>query len=124
MENPAIVYLYLYVALSDKDFSSVEADLIVSKLKKNPAFNGMNTNEFIDDIYQNFMRLPFDSVLMYLENYMSEVQLSETEKKSVMSDLEEIIEADGIVRKEELLAFNRIKKYLTIDLTTSIKAVA
>jgi hypothetical protein len=124
MENPAIVYLYLYVALSDKDFSSVEADLIVSKLKKNPAFNGMNTNEFIDDIYQNFMRLPFDSVLMYLENYMSEVQLSETEKKSVMSDLEEIIEADGIVRKEELLAFNRIKKYLTIDLTTPIKAVA
>jgi hypothetical protein len=124
MENPVIVYLYLYVALSDKDFSIIEADLIVSKLKKNPAFNGMNTNEFIDDIYQNFMRLPFDSVLMYLENYISEVQLSEIEKKSVMSDLEEIIEADGIVRKEELLAFNRIKKYLTIDVTTPIKAVA
>jgi hypothetical protein len=124
MENPVIVYLYLYVALSDKDFSIIEADLIVSKLKKNPAFNGMNTNEFIDDVYQNFMRLPFDSVLMYLENYMSEVQLSETERKSVMSDLEEIIEADGIVRKEELLAFNRIKKYLTIDLSIPIKAVA
>jgi len=122
MENPAIVYLYLYVALSDKDFSTIEADMIISKLKKNPAYNGMNTNEFIDDIYQNFLRLPFDSVLMYLENYMSEVQLSETERKNVMLDLEEIIEADGIVRKEELQAFNRIKKYLTIDVSNPIKA--
>jgi len=124
MEHPAIVYLYLYVALSDKDFSNVEADMIISKLKNNPAFNGMNTNEFIDDIYHNFMRLPFDSVLMYLENYMSEVQLSETEKRSVILDLEEIIEADGIVRKEELMAFNRIKKYLTIDISVPVKAVA
>jgi len=124
MENPAIVYLYLYVALSDKDFSTIEADMIISKLKKNPAYNGMNTNEFIDDIYQNFLRLPFDSVLMYLENYMSEVQLSETERKNVMLDLEEIIEADGIVRKEELQAFNRIKKYLTIELSSPIKARA
>jgi len=61
---------------------------------------------------------------MYLENYMSEVQLSETERKNVMLDLEEIIEADGIVRKEELQAFNRIKKYLTIELSSPIKARA
>jgi len=124
MENPAIVYLYLYVALSDKDFSPTEVDLILHKLKKNPAFQGMDTHEFIQDVYQNFSRLPFDSVLVYLENYMSEVSLSETEKSIVMHDLEEIMEADGVIKKEELQAFQRIKKYLTIDISAPLKASA
>lgn len=122
MENPAILYLYLYVALSDRDFSQTEVDLILQKLMKNPAYKGINTKEFIQDVYQNFMRLPFDSVLMYLENYISEVKLNDSERISVIHDLEEIMEADGIIKKEELQAFQRIKKYLTIDVSSPIKA--
>ena len=124
METPAIAYLYLYLALSDKDFSQVEAEMILSKLKNNPAYKGMDTSDFISDVYQNLMQLPFDSILIYLENYMSEVQLSDDEKKTIMFDLEEIMEADGIVKKEEIQAFQRIKKYLTIDFTYPFKANA
>ena len=112
MENPAIVYLYLYLAIADKDFSETELSLILDKLKRNPAFNGMDLGEFIHEIHDNFVKLPYDSVLIYLENYMSEIALSESEKRHVLKDLEEIMEADGVIRKEEMQAFQRIKKYL------------
>lgn len=112
MENPAIVYLYLYLAIADKDFSESEAELILEKLKKIPAYNGMNTIGFIEDIYENFRQLSPDSILVYLENYLSTLQLSEADRKLVIHDLEEIMEADGVVRKEEMQAFQRIKRYL------------
>lgn len=124
MENPAIVYLYLYLAIADKEFSEKEATIILSKLKKNPAFAGMDTGCFVDDIYQNFLRLPFDNVMVYLENYMMEVQLTETERTSVINDLEEIMEADGVIRKEEMMAFQRIKKYLAINNNYQYRASA
>lgn len=112
MENPAIVYLYLYLAIADKDFSESEAQLILDKLKKIPAYSGMNTISFIEDIYENFRQLSPDSVLVYLENYLSTLQLTEAERTTVIHDLEEIMEADGVVRKEEMQAFQRIKRYL------------
>ncbi|HPI12209.1 MAG TPA: hypothetical protein PLK63_14290 [Catalimonadaceae bacterium] len=124
MENPAIVYLYLYLAIADKEFSEKEASIILSKLKKNPAFAGMDTGCFVDDIYQNFLRLPFDNVMVYLENYMMEVKLTETERTSVINDLEEIMEADGVIRKEEMMAFQRIKKYLAINNNYQYRASA
>jgi len=113
MDNPAIVYLYLYLAIADKDFSETELNLILEKLKHNPVFQGMDLHEFIHDIHQNFSKLPYDSVLIYLENYMTEIEFTDAEKIRVIKDLEEIMEADGIIRKEEMLAFQRIKKYLT-----------
>lgn len=112
MENPAIVYLYLYLAIADKDFSEAELDLILEKLKRNPAFQGMDITRFVHDIHQNFLQLPYDSVLIYLENYMAEIALSDEEKLHIIKDLEEIMEADGVIRKEEMQAFHRIKKYL------------
>jgi uncharacterized tellurite resistance protein B-like protein len=115
MENPAIVYLYLYLAIADKDFSEEEAQLILAKLKENPVFEGMDTAHFIDDVYKNFLKLPHDSVMGYLENYMMEINLTETEKAKIIKDLEDIMEADGIVRKEEMDAFQRIKKYLSFS---------
>jgi uncharacterized tellurite resistance protein B-like protein len=113
MENPAIVYLYLYLAIADKDFSEEEAQLILSKLKENPAFSGMDAASFIDDVYNNFLKLPHDSVMGYLENYMMEIDLTEAERTKIIKDLEDIMEADGVVRKEEMLALQRIKKYLS-----------
>ena len=113
MENPAIVYLYLYLAIADKDFSEEEAQLILSKLKENPAFSGMDAASFIDDVYNNFPKLPHDSVMGYLENYMMEIDLTEAERTQIIKDLEDIMEADGVVRKEEMLALQRIKKYLS-----------
>ena len=124
MENPAIVYLYLYLAIADKDFSETELNTIISKLKMNPTFQGMDTEQFIGDMYQNFMRLPYDSVLIYLENYMSEVTLTESEKQSVIHDLEDIMEADGVIRKEEMMAFQRIKRYLTPSFPQQLRASA
>ena len=124
MENPAIVYLYLYLAIADKDFSETELNTILSKLKLNPSFQGMDTEQFIGDIYQNLMRLPYDSVLIYLENYMSEVSLSDSEKQAVIHDLEDIMEADGVVRKEEMMAFQRIKRYLTPSFPLQLRASA
>jgi len=124
MENPAIVYLYLYMAIADKDFSEKEAFIILAKLRKNPAFSGMDTNNFVDEIYQNFLRLPFDSVMVYLENYMTDIQLTEAERTNVINDLEEIMEADGVIRKEEMLAFQRIKKYLSFNGTYQHRASA
>jgi hypothetical protein len=124
MENPAIVYLYLYLAISDKEFSEKEVDVILAKLKKNPAFAGMDTICFVDDIYKNFCKLPFENVMVYLENYMMEVQLSETERTNLINDLEEIMEADGIIRKEEMMAFQRIKKYLIINNNFQYRASA
>ena len=121
MENPAIVYLYLYVALANKNFSQSKMDLILEKLKLNPSFMGLNTNDFVKDVYNNFIKLPFASVFTYLENYLSEIQLTELERTSVIHDLEEIMEADGVIKKEELLAFQRIKKYLLTDNSKPVK---
>jgi uncharacterized tellurite resistance protein B-like protein len=113
MENPAIIYLYLYLAIADKDFSEMEVSLILSKLRKVPGLKGMDTAQFVKDAYENFKRLPFDSIQVYLENYMAEATLSEGERIALIHDLEEIMEADGVVRKEELIAFQRIKRFLT-----------
>jgi len=114
MENPAIVNVYLYLAIADKDFSEEEVQLILAKLKDNPNFEGMDTADFIDDVYKNFRKLPHDSVMGYLENYMLELDLSGAEKAKIIKDLEDIMEADGIVKKEEMDAFQRIKKYLLL----------
>jgi uncharacterized tellurite resistance protein B-like protein len=82
---------------------------------------GLNTNDFVEDVYNNFIKLPFASVFTYLENYLSEIQLTELERTSVIHDLEEIMEADGVIKKEELLAFQRIKKYLLTDNSKPVK---
>lgn len=124
MENTAIVYLYLYLAIADKEFSEKEASIIISKLKSNPAFSGMDTSCFVDDIYQNFLRLPFDAVIIYLENYIMDIQLSEAARTKVLADLEEIMEADGVIRKEEMVAFQRIKKYLSYNTGSNYRASA
>lgn len=124
MENPAIVYLYLYLAISDKDFSESELDLILEKLKDNPAFQGMDLSHFIQEVHQNFMQLPYDSVLIYLENYMSEIALTDSEKRHIIKDLEDIMEADGVIRKEEMQAFQRIRKYLIPGMGNSFRASA
>jgi hypothetical protein len=42
--------------------------------------------------------------------------LSDAEKRTVLHDLEDIMEADGVIRKEEMLAFQRIKRYLSPEL--------
>lgn len=124
MENPAIVYLYLYLAIADKDFSDSELNLILSKLKDNPAFQGMDMGRFISEIHQNFLQLPYDSVLIYLENYMSEIDLTDAEKRHIIKDLEEIMEADGVIRKEEMTAFQRIRKYLIPGSDNQYRATA
>lgn len=124
MENPAIVYLYLYLAISDKDFSESELELILDKLKHNPAFQGMDISKFIHEVHQNFTQLPYDSVLIYLENYMAEIDLSDSEKRHILKDLEDIMEADGVIRKEEMMAFQRIRKYLIPGMGNSYKASA
>jgi uncharacterized tellurite resistance protein B-like protein len=62
--------------------------------------------------------------MVYLENYMMEVKLTETEKTNLINDLEEIMEADGIIRKEEMIAFQRIKKYLIINNNFQYRASA
>lgn len=112
MENLAIVYLYLYLAISDKEFSDSELELILTKLKRNPAFQGMDVDQFIKEVHENFLQLPYDSVLIYLENFMAEIALTDSQKSHIITDLEEIMEADGIVRKEEMMAFQRIRRYL------------
>jgi uncharacterized tellurite resistance protein B-like protein len=45
---------------------------------------------------------------------MMSLDLSPEDRNKVVQDLEEIMEADGVIRKEELLAFQRIKKYLAL----------
>jgi hypothetical protein len=42
----------------------------------------------------------------------------------VINDLEEIMEADGVIRKEEMMAFQRIKKYLSINHNYQYRASA
>lgn len=112
MQNPSLVYLYLYLAIADKEFSSEEAELIVEKLKRHPGFDGMDMTAFVREVYENFLRLPYDQVLVYLENYMEQLDLREAERNQVLKDLEEIMEADGIVRKEEVQAYQKICRYL------------
>lgn len=106
-----VTYLYLCVGKSDYSLVDEEIDEIFEKLSEtNP------DKESIEKAYKEvtkFYSSQSDTeIISFIKRHSSEFAKSESEKKSILVNLEDIMEADGIIKDVEMIMYRFIKKTL------------
>lgn len=112
-QRPQVV-LYLYLATAFSDFQVVEAemDLIKSKLpllrKKFPDISPNITEE----MYSFLLGQEQEEIRKTVAYICTRDSWTALEKKQIVDDLEDIIDADGIIRDLELQMLDVVRNHL------------
>lgn len=105
-----VIYLYLCIADSDYNISDDEIEEIHDKVSK--TLDGGNYMKTITEVLREFKNHTdyekTDIISTYAEKYCKEEKV----KEKILSDLEDVMEADGIIKSVEMIMFRYIKKTL------------
>ena len=105
-----VIYLYLCIADSDYNISDDEIEEIHDKVSK--TLNSGNYMKTITEVLREFKNHTdyekTDLISTYAEQYCKE----ESIKEKILKDLEDVMEADGIIKSVEMIMFRYIKKTL------------
>ena len=104
---------YLYICIGKSDYSLVDEEIseIIDKL------NDFMPSEESKDVYEKAMKvynLQSDTeIISFIKRHTSRFSHSEEEKKKILQDLEDIMEADGIIKDVEMIMYRFVKKTLS-----------
>lgn len=105
-----VIYLYLCIADSDYNITDDEIEEIHGKVSK--ILEGGNYMKTITEVLREFKNhTDYEKTDIINENaslYCKE----ESVKEKILKDLEDVMEADGIVKSVEMIMFRYIKKAL------------
>jgi len=108
-----LLFIYLYIAYSDFNLKEVEIKVIKKKLS--PYFQD-NKEENIDTLFNKLLNysntLHKTEVEDIIEREFSRLKENKLNVEQFLSDLEEIIESDGIVYDTEVVSLNKVKKLI------------
>ena len=106
-----VAYLYICIGKSDYSLVDEEIDEIIDKLKNKL------TDEETKNAYEKALKvynLQSDSeIISFIKMHTNRFFQSDEERKKVLQDLEDIMEADGIIKDVEMIMYRFIKKTLT-----------
>jgi len=106
-----VTYLYVCVALSDYNLADEEVMEIYDKLRP------FNLNEdqirnLLKEVIKEYSKHSDAESIDFIKKHCSSICQSQQEKEKIFKDLEDIINADGIVKDVELIIYRNIKKIL------------
>ena len=105
-----VIYLYLCIADSDYNISDDEIEEIHQKVSK--TLNNGNYMKTITEVLREFKNHTDYEKTDIIGSYASKYCTSETVKDKILGDLEDVMEADGIIKSVEMIMFRYIKKTL------------
>ncbi len=112
-----ILFLLIHVGNSDYKLNSEEIEVILSKMED--YFSDVEDidqlrNKFIayQDVYQELSDSDINHIIYYNYLHFKEKQLN---ADRIMSDLQEVIMADGLIHEMETKTFEAIKKLLNVS---------
>ena len=107
-----VTYLYICVGKSDYSLVDEEIEEIFEKLSEtNPDEDSIKSAYAeVNKVYN----LQSDTeIINFIKRHSSKFVKSEDEKKKILINLEDIMEADGIIKDVEMIMYRFIKKILT-----------
>ena len=103
---------YLYICIGKSDYSLVDEEIteIIDKLKeKMPNSDTENAYEKALKVYN----MQSDTeIISFIKLHTNDFFNTEDDRKKVLQDLEDIMEADGIIKDVEMIMYRFIKKTL------------
>ena len=105
-----VIYLYLCIADSDYNISDDEIEEIHGKVSK--TLNSGNYMKTITEVLREFKSHTDYEKTDIISSYAGKYCVEEEVKEKVLKDLEDVMEADGIIKSVEMIMFRYIKKTL------------
>ena len=105
-----VIYLYLCIADSDYNISDDEIEEIHDKVSK--TLNSGNYMKTITEVLREFKNHTDYEKTDLVSNYAEKYCKDENVKNKILKDLEDVMEADGIIKSVEMIMFRYIKKTL------------
>lgn len=103
---------YLYICIGKSDYSLVDEEIteIIDKLKeKMPNSDTKNAYEKALKVYN----MQSDTeIISFIKLHTKDFFNTDDDRKKVLQDLEDIMEADGIIKDVEMIMYRFIKKTL------------
>ena len=106
-----LVYLYVCIGKSDYSLIDIEIEEIFEKLSKFES-NEEDKKRIFKEVLKIYNQHTDSEIYEFIKIYSLEYGFSDDDKKKILIDLEDIMEADGIVKDVEMIMFRFIKKTL------------
>lgn len=107
-----MIYLYLCVANADYNMSDSELEKLHSKFDDREEDLDRNYSTYIKDVLREYKQHTDMEMNDFIIDYAQKFCNDSKSKEKVMSDLKEIIEADGIVKDVETIMYRNIKRMI------------
>lgn len=107
-----LVYVYVCIAKSDFHLVDEEVSMIVNKLKKHEKYKHLDTENVLHEALAEHASHTEDEMFKHISQYTQKICHTEADKQLLITDLEDIVEADGVVRDLEMTMYRRIKQIL------------
>ncbi|SDJ93854.1 Tellurite resistance protein TerB [Catalinimonas alkaloidigena] len=108
-----LTYVYICVARADLRLVDSETNVILEKLRSFPTMKPHLTNELFEAVLYQQLSHTWDEVYAHVEHCCTQYLQEDSEKQAFLRDMEEIIEADGVVKSTEQEVFRVIRALLT-----------
>ncbi len=106
-----LVYLYICIGKSDYSLIDVEIEEIFGKLEKFDESEETKKRVF-KEVLKIYNQHTDSEIYDFIKEYNEVNPFTSEDKKIILADLEDIMEADGIVKDVEMIMFRYIKKTL------------
>ncbi len=106
-----LVYLYVCIGKSDYSLIDVEIEEIFDKLSKLD-YSDDEKKRVFKEVLKIYNQHTDSEIYDFIKEYNQANPFTEEDKKMILKDLEDIMEADGIVKDVEMIMFRYIKKTL------------
>ena len=108
-----LTYVYICVARADLRLVDSETKLILQKLRSFDAMKPHLTEELFEEVLYLQLSHTWDEVYAHVEHCCMQYLQEEEDKQALLHDMEEIIEADGVVKSTEQDVYRVIRGLLT-----------
>lgn len=106
------LYIYMSLAMVDGFVSDEELQTMITKLNLHDRYAGVDIPQVVHAVRQQLNQTPADRQLKELEHHLGEICHNEGERQQLLTDLEDIMEADGLVKSGEIDFFRHIRLLL------------
>lgn len=107
-----IAYLYICVGKSDYSIVDEEIEKIFTKLGETSDDDELNKAVYTE-VMKVYNQQSDSEIIKFINKHFSQFSESEEEKKFILKNLEDIMEADGIIKDVEMIMYRFIKKVLS-----------
>ncbi|MBL4654412.1 MAG: TerB family tellurite resistance protein [Bacteroidia bacterium] len=107
-----VIYLYLSVANADYNLSDEELDILHAKFDDREEELDRNYSTIIMDVLKEYKQHSDYEMNEFIMDYSDKFCSDQETKEKLVTDLKDIIEADGIVKDVETMMFRNIKRML------------